>query len=55
MNLATGGEKIQDALYAFQELSERFHATVPLLNAQATALLLQNKFEEAEVGFCACH
>lgn len=43
-----GGAKVQEALYIYQELGERFNWTVRLHNGAAVALMKMGSFEDAE-------
>ncbi|XP_063598109.1 coatomer subunit epsilon-like [Penaeus indicus] len=47
-HIATGGEKLQDAYYIYQELLDKNVSTALLLNGQAVCFLGQAKYEEAE-------
>jgi len=47
INLAAGGEKLQDAYYTTQELIDKFGSSPLLLNQQAVSFIGQGKMEEA--------
>ncbi|EOD15109.1 COPE1, epsilon subunit of the coatomer [Emiliania huxleyi CCMP1516] len=44
----SGGETAQDALYEFQELGEKYHMSLMLLNAMASCNMHMGRFDEAE-------
>ncbi|GAB2220333.1 hypothetical protein Drorol1_Dr00007978 [Drosera rotundifolia] len=48
INLAVGGSKINEAYLIFQDFSERYPATVLILNGMAVCCMHMGNFEEAE-------
>lgn len=49
-NMATGGDKIQEAYYIYQEMIDKLGGTALLLNGQAVTFLAQGKYAEAETA-----
>ncbi|XP_014474286.1 PREDICTED: coatomer subunit epsilon [Dinoponera quadriceps] len=50
LNITSGGDKLQDAYYIFQEMIDKHSSTSMLLNGQATCFIGQAKYEEAETA-----
>ncbi|XP_075211441.1 coatomer subunit epsilon [Lycorma delicatula] len=48
VNIAVGGDRLQDAFYIFQEMIDKYGASVILLNGQATCNIGMGRFDDAE-------
>uniref|UniRef100_A0A0N4Z8V9 Coatomer subunit epsilon n=1 Tax=Parastrongyloides trichosuri TaxID=131310 RepID=A0A0N4Z8V9_PARTI len=48
VNTALGKDKLKDAFYTYQELIDKYGGTVSLLVSQASCLIQQEKYEDAE-------
>lgn len=48
VNIATGGDQLQDAYHIFQEFCEKYGSTPLLLNGKAVCHIGQERYEEAE-------
>merc|ERR1740131_875785 len=49
-NMATGGDKIQEAYYIYQEMIDKMGGTALLLNGQAVTFIAQGKYAEADTA-----
>ncbi|XP_033219157.1 coatomer subunit epsilon [Belonocnema kinseyi] len=50
VNISSGGDKLLDAYYIFQEMIDKHTSTSMLLNGQATCFIGQAKYDEAEAA-----
>ncbi|PAV64227.1 hypothetical protein WR25_12550 isoform D [Diploscapter pachys] len=48
VNMSLGKDKLKDAFYIYQEMMDKYGQTPMLLVGQSSALILQEKYEEAE-------
>jgi len=48
VSLAKGGEKVQEALFIFTDLAEKYGTTITLLNGMAAANMSKGDYEDAE-------
>jgi len=48
VNMAAGKDKLKDAFYIYQEMIDKYGATALLLVSQASCLIQQQKYEDAE-------
>ncbi|XP_015369723.1 PREDICTED: coatomer subunit epsilon [Diuraphis noxia] len=49
LNLALGGDKLQEAYYIFQELTDKYGVTALLLNCQSVCYIGQCEYKKAEI------
>jgi tetratricopeptide (TPR) repeat protein len=49
LNLAMGGDKLQEAYYIFQELTDKYGVTALLLNSQSVCYIGQGEYRKAEI------